>query len=245
MRQTTAEVPQENPAYGADNRKGNLYNTQPANTTMRQTTAETAQEQHAYGADNRRGNLFNTQPANSTLKQNTIDVPQTNPAYGADNQRGNLFNKQPANATLRQEVNYNDHLNGTHTVVEEHRSRSDVNAMTTHSHKEETTVGRTFTYSGWHAGVNKETIGEQNSKERDKYLNYTRVNPPNSSSRNVGVQDMGVGSSLDDRIVMKLNKLKQMPFQNDRIEKSVAEVLQNNQLINNALQKYKEPGLAY
>ena len=241
MRQTTAETAQENPAYGADNRRGNLFNTQPANTTIRQTTAETAQEQPAYGADNRRGNLFNKQPANSTIKQTTIDVPQNNPAFGPDNKKGNLFNKQPANATLRQEVNYNDRVQGSHVVVEEPRSRSDANAMTSHGNREETTVGRTFTYSGWHAGVNKESIGQQNSKERDKYLNYTRVNPPSSISRNGGVQDMGVGSSLDDRIVMKLNKLKQMPFQNDRIEKSVAEVLQNNQLINNALQKYKEP----
>jgi len=245
LRQTTAETAQDNGAYGPDNRRGNIFNTQPANSTIKQLTIDVPQENPAHGPDNRRGNLFNTQPANSTIKQLTIDVPQNNPAHGPDNKKVQLYNKQPAMATLRQEVNYNDHINGTHTVVEEHRSRSDVNAMTTHSHKEETLESRLFTYSGWNAGITKENIGQQNSKERDKYLNYTRVNPPNSITRNGGVQDMGVGSNLDDRIVMQLNKLKQMPFQNDRIEKGVAEILQNNQLINNALQKYKEPNLAY
>jgi len=241
LRQTTAETAQEHPAHGPDVRRSNLFNTQPANSTIKQTTIDVPQENPAHGPDVRRSNLFNTQPANSTIKQTTIDVPQNNPASGPDNKRGNLFNKQPANATIRQDVNYNDHVNGSHVVVEELRSRSDVNSMTTHSNKEETTVSRLITYKGWHAGISKENIGQQNSKERDKYLSYTRVNPPSSKSRNNGVQDMGVGSSLDDRIVMQLNKLKQMPFQNDRIEKSVAEVLQNNQLINNALQKYKEP----
>ena len=39
-------------------------------------------------------------------------------------------------------------------------------------------------------------------------------------------------------IEYQLNKLKTMPSMGDRIENNVAKVLQNNELINNAYQKY-------
>jgi hypothetical protein len=109
--------------------------------------------------------------------------------------------------------------------------------MTTHSAREDTTVGRTMTYSGWHEGISERTHGAQNSKQRDIINNWTRVNPPSAGPRSNALQDMK-GFNLDERTIFNLNKIKTFPSQGDRIENMVAEVLQNNELINNAYQKY-------
>jgi len=234
MRQTTAETAQDGHAYG-DSRRGQQFNTQPLNATIRQTTAETAQDGHAYG-DSRKGNIFNTQPANATLKQLAIDVPQQNPALH-NVPKVYLKNDQPANPTFRQSINYDGYNGPSRVVIENTRSRSDANAMTVHSAREDTTVGRTFTQSGWNEGISTQTMGEMNSKQKDINNSWTRVNPAATGSRSSALQDMNE-FNLDERIVYKLNKLKDFPSMGDRIETRVAEMLQNNELINNAFQKY-------
>jgi hypothetical protein len=234
MRQTNAETAQDGHAY-ADSRRGQQFNTQPTNSTMRQTTAENFNDGPAYG-DSRKGNLFNTQPANSTLKQLAIDVPQQNPALH-NVPKVSLYNDQPANPTFRQSVNYDGYNGPSHVLIESTRSRSDANAMTVHSAREDTTVGRTFTHSGWHEGVSTDTLGEMSSKQKDINNSWTRVNPARTGSRSNVLQDMDE-FNLDERIVYKLNKLKDFPSMGDRIETRVAEMLQNNELINNAFQKY-------
>jgi hypothetical protein len=236
MRQTTADTAQDGAAYG-DVRQVHQYNTQAANSTMRQTTAETAQENGAFGVI-RKVNQFNTQAANSTMRQNTAETAQNNPARHTV-PKIQQYNPQAANATLRQAVNYNGYNGGTHVLVEELRSRSDANAMETHSAREDTTKSRTFTNSGWNEGISKQTLGDQSSKERDINNNWTRVNPPSSGARSLGTQNMQ-GFNLDDRIIYQLNRIKEFPSMGDRIENSVTQVLQNNELINNVYQKYKE-----
>jgi len=236
LRQNTAETAQDGPMYG-DTRKGNQFNTQPAHSTLRQNTAETAQDGPMYG-DVRKVNQFNTQAANSTHRQNTAETAQENPAFH-NVPKTNLFNTQPANSTLRQAVNYNDYNGTSHVLVEEPRARSDANAMTVHSAREDTTVSRTLTYSGWNEGISLRTLGDQNSKERDVNNNWTRVNPPTAGNRPNALQDMeGFKGDLDNKIVYQLNKIKDFPSMGDRIETAVAEMLQNNELINNAYQKY-------
>jgi len=234
MRQTTADNVNDGPAYG-DARRGNQFNTQPTNSTLRQTTADNVNDGPAYG-DSRKGTIFNTQPANATLKQLAIDVPQLNPALH-NVTKVYLTNDQPANPTFRQIVNYNDHTGPINTIIENTRSRSDANAMTVHSAREDTTVGRTFTHSGWHEGISTDTLGEMNSKQKDINNSWTRVNPARTGSRSNALQDMNE-FNLDERIVYKLNKIKDFPSMGDRIETKVAEMLQNNELINNAFQKY-------
>jgi hypothetical protein len=238
MRQTTADTPQEGPAT-ANVPRGNQFNTQPTNPNMRQTTADTPQEGPAT-SNVPRGNQFNTQPTKANMRQTTADTPQEGPAT-ATIPRGNQFNKQPANPTSRQIVNYDGYTGPTRTKVENLRSRSDANAMTTHSSREDTTVGRTMTYSGWHEGINKSTLGEQNSKQRDVHNNWTRVNPPSYGPRSNSLQDMKEFTNLDERLIFQLNKIKSFPSMGDRIQKNVAEMLQNNELINNAYQKYISP----
>jgi hypothetical protein len=234
LRQTTAETAQDGAAYG-DVRQVHQYNTQPTNSNLRQTTAETAQENPAFGSVVK-VHQFNTQPTNSNLRQTTAETPQENPAFSGV-AKVHQFNTQPANSTIRQAVNYNDYNGPTHVVTENLRSRSDANAMTTHSAREDTTVGRTMTYSGWHEGISALTHGDQNSKQRDIVNNWTRVNPPSAGPRSNALQDMR-GFNLDERTIFNLNKIKSFPSQGDRIENMVAEVLQNNELINNAFQKY-------
>jgi len=234
LRQTTAETAQDGAAYG-DVRKVHQFNTQPTNTTLRQTTAETAQDGPGFG-NVRKVHQFNTQPTNSTFRQTTAETAQENPAKHTVS-KVHLFNTQPANSTLRQVVNYDDYSGPTHVVVENLRSRSDANAMEVHSGREDTTTSRTLTYSGWHEGISLKTLGAQNSKEKDVNNNWTRVNPPSLQNRPKVIQDMN-GFNLDDRIVYQLNKLKDYTSVGDRIETTVAEVLQNNELINNAYQKY-------
>ena len=234
LRQNTAETAQDGTPYG-DIRKNTQYNPQAANSTLRQTNAETAQDGPAYGYV-KQVHQYNTQPANSNLRQNTAETAQENPAFSSV-PKVHQFNKQPANSTLRQVVNYNDYNGPTHTVVENLRSRSDTNAMTTHSAREDTTVGRTMTYSGWHEGISERTHGDQNSKQRDIVNNWTRVNPPSAGPRSNALQDMK-GFNLDERTIFNLNKIKTLPSQGDRIENMVTQVLQNNELINNAFQKY-------
>jgi len=234
MRQSTAETAQDGAAFGTV-RKVNQFNTQAANSTMRQTTAETAQDNGAFGVI-RKTNQFNTQPSNATFRQATGETPQNNPAMHTV-AKVQQYNPQAANATLRQAVNYNGYNGGTHVLVEELRSRSDANAMETHSAREDTTKSRTFTNSGWNEGISTQTLGDQNSKERDVTNNWTRVNPPSSGQRSLGTQNMS-GFNLDDRIILQLNKLKGFPSMGDRIENSVTAVLQNNELINNVFQKY-------
>ena len=235
MRQTTAETAQDGVAYG-DVRQVHQFNTQAANSTMRQTTAETAQENGAFGAI-RKTNQFNTQAANSTMRQTTAETAQNNPASHTV-PKIQQYNPQAANATLRQAVNYNGYNGGTHVLVEELRSRSDANAMETHSAREDTTKSRTFTSAGWNEGISKQTLGDQSSKERDINNNWTRVNPPASGARSLGTQNMQ-GFNLDDRIIYQLNRIKEFPSMGDRIENSVSQMLQNNELINNVFQKYK------
>jgi hypothetical protein len=75
------------------------------------------------------------------------------------------------------------------------------------------------------------------SKQKDINNSWTRVNPARTGSRSNVLQDMDE-FNLDERIVYKLNKLKDFPSMGDRIETKVAEMLQNNELINNAFQKY-------
>ena len=234
LRQTTAETAQDGPAYG-DARKVHQFNTQPTNSNLRQTTAETAQDGAAFGGV-KKVHQFNTQPANSNLRQYTAETAQENPAF-ANVAKVHQYNKQPANSTIRQVVNYNDYSGPTHVVTENLRSRSDANAMTVHSAREDTTVGRLMTYSGWNEGISERTHGTQNSKERDINNNWTRVNPPSVGSRSNSLQDMK-GFNLDESTIFQLNKLKTYPSLGDRIENSIAEVLQNNELINNAYQKY-------
>jgi len=234
LRQTTAETAQDGAAHG-DVRKVHQFNTQPTNTTLRQTTAETAQDGPGFGQI-KKVHQLNTQAANATHRQNTTETPQENPAFGGV-QKVHQFNKQPANSTLRQVTNYDNYQGPTHVLVEEPRSRLDANNMTVHSSREDTTASRTMTYSGWNEGISTMTHGTQNSKQKDINNNWTRVNPPSAGSRSNALQDMGFG--LDDRIVYQLNKLKQFPSMGDRIETSVAQVLQNNELINNAYQKYQ------
>jgi hypothetical protein len=235
MRQSTAETAQDGVAYGSV-RKVNQFNTQPSNSTMRQSTAETAQDGAAYGSV-RKSNQFNTQPANSTYRQSTAETAQDGaPMHNVP--KTTLFNTQPANSTIRQVVNYGDHTGpAIRSNTTELRSRSDANAMTTHSSREDTTEGRLMTYSGWNEGIGRRTHGLQNSKQKDITNNWTRVNPPSSGPRSNGMQDMD-GFNLDEKIVYKLNKIKDYSSVGDRIETKVAEVLQNNELINNAFQKY-------
>jgi hypothetical protein len=235
MRQTTAEPAQDGAAYG-DVRQVHQFNTQAANSTMRQTTAETAQDNGAFGVV-RKVNQFNTQAANSTMRQTTAETAQNNPASHTV-PKIQQYNPQAANATLRQAVNYNGYNGGSHVLVEELRSRSDANAMETHSAREDTTKSRTFTSAGWNEGISKQTLGDQSSKERDINNNWTRVNPPSSGARSLGTQNMQ-GFNLDDRIIYQLNRIKEFPSMGDRIENSVSQVLQNNELINNVYQKYK------
>jgi hypothetical protein len=109
--------------------------------------------------------------------------------------------------------------------------------MTSHGSREDTTTSRTMTYSGWNEGISTMTHGTQNSKQKDVNNSWTRVNPPAAGNTSNTLQDMGF--DLDNRLVYKLNKLKEFPSMGDRIEKSVAEMLQNNELINNAYQKYQ------
>ena len=236
MRQTTAETAQDGVAYG-DIKQVHQFNTQAANSTMRQTTAETAQDNGAFGAI-RKTNQFNTQAANSTMRQTTAETAQNNPASHTV-PKIQQYNPQAANATLRQAVNYNGYNGGTHVLVEELRSRSDANAMSTHSAREDTTKSRTFTSAGWNEGISKQTLGDQSSKERDINNNWTRVNPPASGARSLGTQNMQ-GFNLDERIIYQLNRIKEFPSMGDRIENSVSQMLQNNELINNVYQKYKE-----
>jgi hypothetical protein len=238
MRQTTAETAQDGPAHG-DVKQVHQFNTQPANANMRQTTAETAQDGVAYG-DVKYVHQYNTQPANANMRQITTDTPQDGPAR-ASIPKVHQFNKQPANSTTRQIVNYDGYTGGTHVKVENLRSRSDANAMTTHSSREDTTKSRLMTYSGWHEGISKNTHGAQNSKERDVNNNWTRVNPPSSGPRSNSLQDMKEFTNLDERLIFQLNKIKSFPSMGDRIQKNVAEMLQNNELINNAYQKYISP----
>jgi hypothetical protein len=236
MRQNTNETPQDGPAHGGI-RKVHQFNTQPANSTMRQLTAETENDGVAHGGV-RKVHQFNTQPTNATLRQLTTETAQDGPASHMV-PKTTVYNDQPANPTNRQSTNYENYMNPARRMdTTEVRSRSDANNMTTHSSREDTTVGRTLTYSGWNEGISSMTHGEQNSKERDVNNNWTRVNPPSSRSRNNGLQDMD-GFNLDDRIIFQLNKLKDMPSMGDRIENTVTQVLQNNELINNAFQKYK------
>jgi len=232
LRQLTAETVQDGPAHGGI-KKVNQYNVQPTNPTMRQNTAETPQENPGFGSV-KKGHQYNTQPSNPTFRQITGDTPQENPAHGSV-RKVHQYNTQPSNSTLRQIVNYDDY-NGPSNRKDttELRARSDANAMTTHSSREDVTEGRTLTYSGWNEGISTMTHGSQNSKERDINNNWTRVNPPSVGLRSNVTDDM----NLDDKIVYQLNKLKKYPSVSDRIESSVAEVLQNNELINNAYQKY-------
>ena len=234
FRQTTADTANDGVVYGSVN-KGNQFNTQATNSTFRQTTAETVNDGVAYGTINK-GNQFNTQPANSTFRQTTGDTPQDNPAFGSV-AKVTQFNTQPANSTLRQVTNNDDYKGPSHVLVEEHRARSDANAMTSHGSREDTTTSRTMTYSGWNEGISTMTHGTQNSKQKDVNNSWTRVNPPAAGNTSNTLQDMGF--DLDNRLVYKLNKLKELPSMGDRIEKSVAEMLQNNELINNAYQKYQ------
>jgi hypothetical protein len=242
LRQVEADNIDSNPAK-VNVPRSTAWNTQPANSTFRQETAETANDGPA-GSNVPKTSLFNTQPANATHRQNTAETAQENPARHTVS-KTNLFNTQPANPTIRQIVNYNDYNGGSHVLVEEPRSRSDANAMTTHSGREDTTVGRTFTYSGWNEGISLRTLGDQSSKEKDVNNNWTRVNPPSAGPRSNAMQDMTgfnndkiKNNNLDDRIVYQLNRIKDFPNMGDRIETKVAEVLQNNELINNAFQKY-------